>query len=173
MRRQYQDIFTSMENIPYQTGYSVQHWKWVIDALIMKNSTDYRVNGTRRIPIKDEDQNVNENRMTKDAMIAAEIYNLLINKQYDSCLYRSAIHLATNKRLIYVISRKMKTNIAVCSNDARSCYDRIVHVAAFLPLRWLGIPKSMIISMLHTIHMIKYDVRNSFGGSNETDGALE
>ena len=67
----------------------------------------------------------------------------------------------------------MKKAIAVCSDDARSCYDRIVHVAAYLALRRLGIPKPMIISMLHTIQMMKYSVRTSFGDSKETYGGSE
>ena len=103
-------------------------------------------------------------------MVAAEMYDLMANKQYGSRFYRSAIHLATNKRRIYDISRQMKQAMAVCSNDARSCYDRIVHVAAFLASRRLGIPKPMLISMLHTIQMMEHSVRTSFGNSKETYG---
>ena len=142
-------MVASMENIPYHTGYSVQWWRRVIDVIIMKNSTDVRVHRTRPIPLKETDNNDNSKRMAKDAIIAAEIYNILANEQYGSCLYRLSIHLAMNKRLIYDISMHMKTPIEVCSNDARSCYDRIVHVAAFLALRRLGIPKPMIISITY------------------------
>jgi len=60
--------------------------------------------------------------------------------------------------------------MAACSNDARSCYDRIVYVAAYLALRRLGIPKPMIINMLHTIQMMEYSIRTSFGDSSVTYG---
>ena len=114
--------------------------------------------------------NENSKKMAKDHMVAAEMYDLMANEQYGSRFYRSAKYLATNKRLIYDISRQMKQAMAVCSNDARSYYDRIVHVAAFLALRRLGIPKPMIISMLHTIQMMEHSVRKSFGDSKETYG---
>ena len=128
-------MFASMTNIPYQDGYSIQYWKRVIDVLIMKNSTDYCVNCTRSIPLKEADQHINTKHIAKDAMVAAEIYNHLTNEKYDVCLYLSAIRMATNKLLIYDISRQIKINITVYSNDARSCYDRIVYVAEFLTLR--------------------------------------
>ena len=99
-----------------------------------------------RIPLKEADQNENSKHMAKDAMLTAGIYNLLANEQYGSRSYRATIYLATNKRLVFDISRQMKTPIYVCSNDAQLCYGRIVHVAAFLALRRLGIPKLMIVS---------------------------
>ena len=170
LRQQHQDIFAGMANIPYRTGYSVQRWRKVIDVLIMKDQNNFAVHRTRPIPLVEADMNENSKRMARDAMVAAEMYDLIANEQYGSRFYRSAIHLATNKRLIYDISRQMKKALAVCSNDARSCYDRIVHVAAYLALRRLGIPKPMIISMLHTIQMMEHSVRTSFGDSKETYG---
>ena len=108
--------------------------------------------------------------MTRDAMTTAEIYNILANEKYGSRLYRSTIHMATNKQLIYDISRQMKRMMAVCFNDARSCYDKRVHIAAYLALRRLGIPKPMIISMLITIQMIEHSIRTLFGDSTTTYG---
>ena len=67
----------------------------------------------------------------------------------------------------------MKLPVAACSNDARSCYDGIVHVAAFLALRQLGIPKPMIISMLRTIQLIEHSMWTSFGDLEETYGGAD
>ena len=64
----------------------------------------------------------------------------------------------------------MKQPIAVCSNDDRLCYDRIVHAVAFLALRRSGIPKPMIISILYIIRMMDHNVRTSFGDSKEIYG---
>jgi len=173
LRKEHQDIFAGMANIPYRTGYSVQRWRKVIDVLIMKDPNNFMVHRTRPIPLVEADMNENSKRMAKDAMVAAEMYDLMANEQYGSRFYRAAIHLATNKRLIYDISRQMKQALAVCSNDAQSCYDRIVHVAAFLALRRLGVPKPMILSMLVTIQMMEHSIRTSFGDSEETYGGEE
>ena len=71
---------------------------------------------------------------------------------------------------MFDITRQMKIPVAVCSIDARSCYERIVHVAAFLALRRLGVPKSMIIRLLHTIQMTEHSARTSFGDSKAAYG---
>jgi len=97
-----------MANIPYRTEYTIKRWQKVIDVLIMKHANDYQVHRTRPIPLTEADQNENSKRMVHDEMASAEIYNILANKQYGSRLYRSLIHLATNKRLVYDISRQRK-----------------------------------------------------------------
>ena len=79
----------------------------------MKEQFDIRVQRSRLIPLKEADQHENAKQMAKDMMVVAEIYNLLANEQYGSRLYHTTIHLATNKILIYDISRQMKTPIAV------------------------------------------------------------
>ena len=63
----YQDIFASMANIPYHTGYSAKRWQKVIDVLIMKKEDDYRVHRTCPIPLKEADANEFYKQMAKDA----------------------------------------------------------------------------------------------------------
>lgn len=108
LKLKYKDMFVIMANMPYHTVYSVKRCQKVIDVLIMKNITDYRVHRTRPIPLTQADQHENSKQMARDAMASTEIYNNLANEQYGSRVYISAIHLATNKHLIYDISRKMK-----------------------------------------------------------------
>ena len=118
--------------------------------LIMKDFNNLCVNRTRPIPLKESDANENAKRMAKDVSVVAERYNLVAAEQY-SKLHGSAIYLATNKRLACDISSQIKQPMSVCSNNTRSFYDRIIHVAAFLDLGRFGIPKPMIFSTLHMI----------------------
>ena len=66
LRKQHQDIFAGMANIPYRTGYSVQRWRKVIDVLIMKDPNNFAVHRTRPIPLVEADMNENSKRMAKD-----------------------------------------------------------------------------------------------------------
>ena len=84
LRKEHEDIFAGMANIPYRTGYSVQRWRKVIDVLIMKDPNNFKVHCTRPIPLVEADMNENSKRMAKDAMVAAEIYDLIANEQYGS-----------------------------------------------------------------------------------------
>ena len=73
----------------------------------MKDCNDFCVNRTRKIPLKEADANENAQKMVKDTSVVTERYNFLAAEQYGK-LYRSAIHLATKKRLTYDISRQTK-----------------------------------------------------------------
>jgi len=77
LKVKYKEMFATMTNIPYRTEYSAKYWKKVIDILIMKNTIDYKVHRTRKIPLTQADKNENSKRMDRDAMASAETYNIL------------------------------------------------------------------------------------------------
>ena len=94
-----------MANNSYRTGYSVQRQRKVIDVIIMKEPSNFQVHRTRPIPLIDANINEHLKQMAKDIIVATEMYDLMANEQYRSCFYRAVIYLATNKQLIYDISR--------------------------------------------------------------------
>jgi len=56
--------------------------------------------------------------------------------------------------------------MALCSNDAKSCYDHITLLATVLCLCHLGGSLPMIQSMITTIHEMEHHIRTMFGDSN-------
>ena len=69
----------------------------------------------------------------------------------------------------------MRQTGALCSNDAKSCYDRVVHSIACMAYRRLGVPSSPVISMLKTIQTMKHHIRTNYGDSTfymDSDQAL-
>ena len=56
----------------------------------------------------------------------------------------------------------------LCSNDAKSCYDRIVHSIAILAMRRMGMPLQPLKSMMVTIQKMSHHVRTAFGNSEST-----
>ena len=57
---------------------------------------------------------------------------------------------------------------ALCSNDAKSCFDRIVHSIACLAYERLGIPQPPVHCMFKSIQRMKHHVRTTFGDSKIT-----
>ena len=53
------------------------------------------------------------------------------------------------------------------SNDAKSCYDRIVHSALSLALQRIGVSRGPIESMLTSIQKLKHYVRTAYGDSEK------
>ena len=53
----------------------------------------------------------------------------------------------------------------MCSNNAKSCFDRVVHTIASLAYQQLGIPLPLVKTMLLTIQKMKHYIRTGYGNS--------
>ncbi len=100
-------------------------------------------------------------------MINAEKFNLLAPKQYGSRKQKSAVLQCLNKLLFYDYIRFCKQPAALCSTDAKSCYDRIVLLIVALCLCRLGASQSSVNSMITTLHQMEHCIRTSFGDSKK------
>jgi len=96
-------------------------------------------------------------------MYQAEQANLLAEEQFGSQKYKSAIHQCLKKQLFYDAVCFKQQPVALCSNDAKSCYDRITLLAAALCLCHLGGSMNMINSMITTIHEMEHHIHTTFG----------
>jgi hypothetical protein len=63
-------------------------------------------------------------------MYTAEQLQVVAKERYGSRKNKAAIEQCLNKRLTFDLTRQLKRPLAMCSNDAKSCYDRIVHSVA-------------------------------------------
>ena len=61
--------------------------------------------------------------------------------------------------------RQGRQDGALCSNDAKSCYDRMVHSIVMIAYRHLGVPHPPVESMLQSIQNMTHIIRTSFGDS--------
>ena len=82
--------------------------------------------------------NINNKLLGKVMMDNTEKCGVLVKDQYGSCTNLNAVKVALNKRLAYNLMRQRRIAGAVCSNNAKSCYDRIAQNVASLAMRRLG-----------------------------------
>jgi hypothetical protein len=61
---------------------------------------------------------------------------------------------------------------ALCANDAKSCYDRIVHNVATLAMRSLGMPAEPILYMFDTLQRATHHFSTAFGISKNSYGGV-
>jgi hypothetical protein len=156
---------SSISHIPFATGYSPDDWKKGIDVMIQKKERINLVTKLRTITLTEADFNFNNKILGKETLQHAELNNMIAKEQYGSRKGKSAIEHAIHKRLTFDIMRQMRYNGALCSNDAKSCYDRILHSIASLAYQRLGIPFPPVQCMLHSIQNMKHHIRTSFGDS--------
>ena len=75
-----------------------------------------------------------------------------------------------NRRLVFDYQRYLQQPFSIEFSDLKICYDIIVHSAASLVFKCLGIPLLSIISMLDKIQCLSHKVRIEYGDSNLTYG---
>jgi hypothetical protein len=82
----------------------------------------------------------------------------------------SAILHAVNKVLSFDLIRQYKAPAALCSNDAKSCYDRIIYSVASLCFQHQGVQEPPLVCMLSTLQNTKHTIRTAYGDSTQSYG---
>jgi hypothetical protein len=130
----------TMCEIPYRTGYSPQRYKQSVNAMLLKKQNVKRADKLRTILLLEADFNHLNKKMGKDLMRQAERFNLIAPEQFGSRKNHSSIDQVLVKRLYYDSLRMSRTNGFLCSNNAKACYDRILHSVASLSMQRIGMP---------------------------------
>jgi hypothetical protein len=136
-----------MRNLPYTKGFSPAAWQLIRDVEILKKSGVYDVEKMRTIQLMHAAYNMNNKKMGRGMMHFAEQSKILAREQYGSRKHHQAITAALNKRLTMDLLRQRRQAGALNVNDAKSCYDRIVHNIASLAIRRTGMPREPVHSM--------------------------
>jgi len=100
-------------------------------------------------------------------MIMAEWLELIAPKQYGSCSGLAAIYQSLNMQLSLDIILQKKIPAAICSNDAKLCYDHIIHLFAAIALMCLCVPMNPIRMMFGTIQELRHFIRTMNGDSKQ------
>ena len=154
-----------MTSIPYETGISPDRWQQGINVMLEKQKGNYRVDKLRAILLYEADFNQNNKKLGREMMFKAEDLRAIAKEQFGSRSRLTAIDQSLNKRLTYDIIRQKRRPGALCSNDAKSCYDRIVHSVASLAMQRVGAPVEPIICMFTTIQNLQHRIRTVCGDS--------
>ena len=155
----------AMANLPYATGFSPEQWQTGITLMIRKKANVDLVTKLRTIVLTEADFNYCNKILGKSTLDHAERNHLLPKEQYGSRKGHNSIDQAVHKRLSYDIMRQSRRPGALCSNDAKACFDRIVHSVAMLAYRRLGMPVPPVQCMLETIQLMKHHIRTNYGDS--------
>jgi len=133
--------------------------------MLEKTVRDCNVEKLRIILLFKADFNANNKWISCVVMYQAESAHLLADEQFGSCKFKSAIHQCLNKHLFYDLVRFQRQPVALCSNNAKSCYNCITLLAATLCLCWLGSSLPMAQSMITTLHEMVHHIQTTYGDS--------
>jgi hypothetical protein len=164
---------TTMANIPYAGGYTPKAWTQMTDVLIPKKSHSSLVEKLRIIVLFHAMFNMNNKRIGREMVANAERLGQIPWEVYGGRKRHRAIECATNKVLTMDIARLEHRPMALCSNDAKSCYDRILHAVASICMRRVGVPQETCAMMFGTLAQVDHYVRTNFGDSTTTYACIE
>jgi hypothetical protein len=92
---------------------------------------------------------------------------------YGSRKRNRSIECAANKVLTTNIARQEHHSMALCSNDAKSCYDRILHAIATICMQRVGVHKEACLMMFGTPAKVKHHIRTTYGDSTTSYSCIE
>ena len=167
------ELHTIMARIPIRTGYVPRRWTQSVDSMLPKKPNEWRPSKLRLTSLLQADFNHNNKILGRKTMKWAEEKKQLAPEQYGSRKNLSAAKHALNKRLMLDIMRVQRRPGVICANDAKACYDRILHFAAYIALRRSGLSKEATISMLEPIRRLKHVIRTAYGDSEFFYGGEE
>ena len=166
-------LHTIMARIPIATGYTPKRWNRCVDSMLPKKPNEWRPEKLRLTALLMPDFNHNNKILGRAAMRWAEGRHSLAMEQYGSRKKLSAAKHALNKRILLDILRTQKRPGVICANDAKACYDRILHFAAYVSLRKAGLTQEAATSMINPIRQLTHTIRTAYGDSNTTYGGAE
>jgi len=98
--------------------------------------------------------------MGKEMMYQAEENGLVAGEQYGSQHGKNAITQSLNKCLAFNLIHQFKRAAKVCStNDAKSCYDQIVHRIMVQSMYRCRVPKPVLVCIFTTLQNLQHHVR--------------
>lgn len=163
-------IHTELANICTMSGHSLPRWLRSLDVMIPKKIDSLFADKLRLINLMEPCFNHHNGLHSRRVMYRAEQDQQIALEQYGSRKHHSAINHALNKVLTFDYMRLLRRPGTLCANDAKSCYDRIVLMVAYLALRRLGMQPAAIASMFNTIQHMEHFTRTAFGTSESSYG---
>ena len=159
-------VDATFATIPMLTGYCPPAWRKALDVMIPKKSDSVAVEKLRIIILFHALYNMFNKGIGRSMLEHAEKFNLIPQEIYGSRRGHRAIECGLNKILTADVSRQSRVPLALCSsNDAVSCYDRIIHSVASLCMQRLGVSSSQCHLLLGTLQQVEHYVRTSYGDS--------
>ena len=155
----------TMSTIPFVTGYSPSAWSRATDVMIPKKADSIEVEKLRIIILYHALFNQANKNIGRLLIRNAEAFNQIPWEAYGSRRRHRAIECALNKVLTSDIWRQTRRPGALCSNDAKSCYDRIAHNVAILCMQRLGLSPETCQIMIGTLEQVQHHVRTTYGDS--------
>jgi hypothetical protein len=163
-------FFSKKISLIAKCGCPPSRWGVGLTVMLEKIAGIALVNKLRAILLMEADFNRHNRIIFGNRMIHKAREEGLIPPEIFSTEGNTAEDGSFGKGLMTDISRQSKTNMAITSNDAESCYNRIAHAMLSLILQAMTVGRGAIAAMLIPIQIMCFFLRTGFGESKTSMG---
>lgn len=156
-------LILSILNYCLRQMYVLQRWKTVVNVMILKEPSNYRIHRLRVIHLYEADYNAMCAIKWRKLLHAADSRNLINEGQYGGRPGCEAQSLTLLEELKYDLSYLTRRSLFNFDNDAASCYDRIVAPLASLINRKYGLDRRIVATHASTLQQAQYRLKTSNG----------
>ena len=147
-------VFTE---ITITTGFSPRQWQQGLSVMLEKVQGCQQPEKLQAILLMEADFNfANKLFFGYRMMQQAKLMEAIPWEIAGSQKAHHAIDVALNRCLIWDALCLMRLKGIISLVDAATCYDRMAHAIISFCTQWLGMPKAVIESLLHTIHWMRF-----------------
>ena len=143
-------------NYAIKWQYSIKRWKKVINRMIMKDPSNWKIHRLRVIHLYEADYSLMLALHWRSTLHLAEDKKLLNTGTFGSRPNKSAITPVFLEELMLEVTRLTRKNLIMFDHDARSCYDRIIVSIMALLSRHYGANKSIVIVWAKTLEEARF-----------------
>jgi hypothetical protein len=159
-----------LRHLPYHKGFSPTVWQSITDLEILKKAGVFDIKKMHTIQLMHSEFNINNKKLGRDMMSFAESCDLLAPEQFGSRKKHQSVMAALNKRLTIDVLHQRRQPGVLCSNDDKSCYDRIAHNIADISMQRMGVPLEPLTSMFLTLQKASHAISTAYGISSKING---
>jgi hypothetical protein len=146
----------------------------MVDVFIIpKKTTSLAIKKLRIIVLFHTLFNMNNKRIGREMVANAEHLNQIPWEAYESRKCYHSIECTANKVFTTDIACQEHGSMALCSNDAKSRYDPILHAIATFCMQRVGVPKKICLMMFGTLAKVKHYIRTTYGDSTTSYSCIE
>ncbi|CAJ1969848.1 unnamed protein product [Cylindrotheca closterium] len=146
-------------NIALTTGFVPLQWQNLMNFAIEKKPGDFRLSKMRTIQLMNSEAQANNKKAGRAAMQFAKAHSLIPDGQCGSRKRHQAIDLALSKRLVWDLLILQRRTAGWISNDAKSCFDHVVHWVAIVTMLRFGLTWRVLSSMFNMLSSATHRVR--------------
>ena len=151
-------------SMPLMCGFTTSRWSHAVQFMLPKQPGCFDLNALRIIQLVEADLNMAAKIVMGRKLIhRIEDNNNMPAYQHGFRPNKTAIGIATLKRLSYDFLALTRQNAIIFNNDAKACFDRIVPIVAAIAMRHQGLDKWSTASFLEILLGMRYQIRTALG----------